>query len=98
MKHVSKFLFALLVACIVTSSLQACRLGEQPLDSGKGSSRKSCSQVAEYVGGPLSDVPLDKYHPSRVFQDGTQVLMDFDPVRTNIVYNDQNIVVRAYCG
>jgi hypothetical protein len=98
MRLVSKSFALLFVVCLATPLLSACNTEEPIEPEVEGPGQRGCGEAVVYIGMPLADVPLDQFNPNRVFEEGARVTMDFDPTRTNIVYDVEKIVVQAYCG
>ena len=98
MQLVSKAFASLFLVCLATPLLSACNIAEPIEPEVESPGQSSCEEAVAYIGVPLADVPLDRFNPNRVFEEGARVTMDFDPARTNIVLDGRDIVVRAYCG
>jgi hypothetical protein len=98
MRFVSRSFASLFFVSLATPLLSACNTAEPIEPEVEGPAQRSCEEAAAYIGMALGDVPLDQFNPKRVFEDGARVTMDFDPTRTNIVFDGRDIVVRGYCG
>lgn len=91
-----KLIFSLLFA------LAACATPEpaQPIDRPElGEGGCDAEMLFYLVGQDINEIDVDTLpQPRRIIPPGTAVTMDYRADRTNIELDDEDRVVRVYCG
>ena len=88
---------ASLVAPIGLAALSACAETPAAPDTGNGATCNA-GQFTDDLGRPVGELDLPEERQVRVIGPDEAVTMDYMPTRLNIEVDDENRVVRVYCG
>lgn len=58
----------------------------------------SCKDASSYIGDTSINFPSKSFAEIRFFLEGTKLTQDFNPNRTNVEYNSNDVIIRTYCG